>query len=413
MLIHPSFKETQENRTAQSWSGARSLAGLSQDLTIGTQILLRVLLCAASFGVGVGYSDRQQPELRAAANPQTFPQQFQAQLPADEPPLPPPPPTVRIKAVGDMVLGTNFPDNRLPPDPTIFFAQVQPLLQEADLVFGNYESTLTNHNGVAKDVSRRNTFAFRSPPAYSQLLRNAGFTVLSIANNHAFDFGSRGFEDTAAAIAQAGLQAVGRKGEIVYTPAGELTVAWIGFDYSSRLNSLLALGSAQSLVRAAQANADLVVVSMHGGAEGTGAIHTRNQTEYYFGENRGNLVLFSRRMIEAGADLVLGHGPHVPRALELYQGRLIAYSLGNFVGYRTLSTQAQLAYSLVLEVELDEDGDFIAGKIHPVRLDNRGIPAPSTQAESISLMRQLTQSDFPNTPLNIAPDGVITPEFAP
>jgi poly-gamma-glutamate capsule biosynthesis protein CapA/YwtB (metallophosphatase superfamily) len=184
-----------------------------------------------------------------------------------------------------------------------------------------------------------------------------------------------------------------------------VTIGWIGFSYGREHNTILAMGSARSLVRTAQENADFVVVSYHGGAEGTAAMATRNQTEYFYGENRGNVVDFSRQMVDAGADLVLGHGPHVPRAIELYNGRLIAYSLGNFVGYRTLSTRAQLAYSLVLEVEVDEDGAFQRGQIYPVLISPNGIPQRSTRSESIALIRRLTATDFPGSPLVITLDG--------
>jgi hypothetical protein len=153
-----------------------------------------------------------------------------------------------------------------------------------------------------------------------------------------------------------------------------------------------------------------VVISVHAGAEGTGAMRVPNKTEVFAGENRGNLVQFSRAMIDNGADLILGHGPHVPRALERYKGKLIAYSLGNFMGYRTLSTQAQLAYSLVLEVELNNKGDFVSGKIIPVHLNRQGIPYPDRQGRSIKLIRQLTQQDFPKTPLIIKNDGQILPK---
>lgn len=387
-------------------------APLKTNLTLGNQILLRVLLCVVSFTVGIGYSERNPaPVVEQAVAAPLLPQQLLAQLPKGPMPQAPPPPTVHLKAVGDMVLGTNYPGNRLPAPPETLFRAVTPLLQNADLVFGNFESTLTNFGSPSKDTSRPNVFAFRTPPSYSQFLRAAGFQVLNIANNHALDFGRQGFSDTAAAIEQQGMQVVGRKDDITYsTLENGLTVGWVGFSAGTQLNSLQALGSAQSLVRAAQANANMVVVSFHGGAEGTGAMRTRNQTEYFFGENRGNLVEFSRTLIDAGADLVLGHGPHVPRALELYQGKLIAYSLGNFVGYRTLSTQAQLGDSLVLEVELDSEGNLLNGKIHPVRLDRNGIPKPTTNPATINLMRRLTQSDFPQTPLTIAPDGSITPQ---
>jgi poly-gamma-glutamate capsule biosynthesis protein CapA/YwtB (metallophosphatase superfamily) len=161
-------------------------------------------------------------------------------------------------------------------------------------------------------------------------------------------------------------------------------------------------------VQKAKQNAQIVVVTFHAGAEGTGALRTRNATEYFFGENRGNVVLFSRTAIDSGADLVLGHGPHVVRALELYKGKLIAYSLGNFMGYRTLSTVAELGQSLVLEVELDRQGNFIAGKIHPLQLTSDGVPQPDPKGKTIRLMRSLTKQDFPKTPLTIKDDGTIT-----
>jgi poly-gamma-glutamate capsule biosynthesis protein CapA/YwtB (metallophosphatase superfamily) len=160
-------------------------------------------------------------------------------------------------------------------------------------------------------------------------------------------------------------------------------------------------------VRKASQKADLVVISVHAGAEGTGAMRVRNQTEFFFGENRGNLVQFSHTMIDNGADLILGHSPHVPRALELYKGKLIAYSLDNFMGDQTLSTQSELAYSVVLEVELNNQGDFVSGKIIPVHLNPEGIPYPDRQGRSIRLIRHLTKSDFPKTRLTIDNKGRI------
>ncbi|HEY9299914.1 MAG TPA: CapA family protein, partial [Phormidium sp.] len=167
------------------------------------------------------------------------------------------------------------------------------------------------------------------------------------------------------------------------------------------------LPSAIALVKEAKKNASIVVISFHGGAEGTGAMRVKNRQENFYGENRGNLVLFSRSLIDNGADLVLGHGPHVPRAMELYKGKLIAYSLGNFVGYRTLSTRGVLGESLILEVKLDSQGNFVSGKIIPVQLDRRGIPYPDKGANSIPIIRNLTKLDFPKTELQFDLNGHI------
>jgi len=325
------------------------------------------------------------------------------------PPSPQPEIRITIKAVGDTILGTNFPHNDLPSgDPYRLFQAVQAQLQGADILFGNYEATLTNHPISEKAVNGASVFAFRAPPEYAQALKKAGFDILTIANNHAYDFGDIGFADTFRNIEKAGMRAVGKKGQIAYLDVKGIKVAFIGFSNYFDHNSVLDLKGTRAIVQRAKQNADIVVVTFHAGAEGTGAMRTLNATEYFFGENRGNVVLFSRTAIDSGADLVLGHGPHVVRALEVYKGKLIAYSLGNFMGYRTLSTVAELGWSLVLEVELDRQGNFMAGKIHPLQLTADGVPKPDPQGKTIRLMRSLTKKDFPKTPLTIKDDGTIS-----
>ncbi|WP_434222028.1 CapA family protein [Limnospira platensis CENA597] len=314
---------------------------------------------------------------------------------------------ITIKSVGDIIPGTNYPYNKLHPNKQVLFAGVKPALQDADIVFGNFESTLTNYPNSAKNVGRGMVFAFRTPPEYAALLREAGFDILSVANNHSFDFFEAGFKDTIANIEKAGMKAVGKKGQIVYHEVRGVNVAFIGFSYFNYHNNMNDLEASQALIKEAADNADIVVVSVHAGAEGTGALRIQNRTEYFYGENRGNKVLFARTMIDAGADLVLGHGPHVPRALELYNGKLIAYSLGNFLGYRTLSTRSELGYSLVLETQLDVMGNFVEGRIIPVHLDGQGIPSLDNSLRTVGLMRRLTKSDFPDTPLEIDDQGNI------
>ncbi|WP_298977287.1 CapA family protein [uncultured Thermosynechococcus sp.] len=332
--------------------------------------------------------------------------------PAIAPVLIPPAPSdrrLRIKAVGDIVLGTNFPSNRLPADPQKLFAAVKPYLQGADLLFGNYEGTLTDYPHPFKNTSSGRSFAFRSPPSYAQVLRQAGFHVLNIANNHSYDFNEQGFRDTIRHINAAGMTAIGDFNQITYLEANGLKTAFIGFATYHGQNRIQDLKSSAALVQKAKQNADIVIVSFHGGAEGSDQIHTRDRREYFYGEDRGNVVQFARTMIDNGADLILGHGPHVPRALELYKGRLIAYSLGNFVGYQTLSSAGALGKSLILDVELDGSGRFIQGKVIPVRLDAKGVPHIDQNFASVQLIRRLTQIDFPNTPLNIGRLGEIFP----
>ncbi len=319
------------------------------------------------------------------------------------------PVTLTIKSVGDIIPGTDYRGYRLPSDWQYLFRGVQYHLGDADITFGNFESTLTDHPHSAKDTSRGNTFAFRTPPWYASVLKEAGFDVLSVANNHSFDFFEQGFDDTIAHIEAAGMQAVGRKDEILYVEAQGLTVAFIGFSTYSYHNMVQDLAGAIALVQTAKAQADIVVISFHAGKEGSDATVTRDQTEYFFSENRGNVVQFSRTVIDHGADLVLGHGPHVPRALELYNGKLIAYSLGNFVGYRSLSTVGPLGTSLILQTDLDAQGNFVGGRIIPIALDRNGVPYLDDHFGGVTLVRQFTQRDFPDTPLEIDDLGYVWP----
>jgi poly-gamma-glutamate capsule biosynthesis protein CapA/YwtB (metallophosphatase superfamily) len=391
--------------TSLAKQGAKSAIAFFQ-ITTPRRASLLLLVGTFSFSLGLGYglSQRQLDTEQYAEDEPTL------DIPIEPKPSKvksPPKVNIKIKAVGDIVPGTNYPQDRLHPQNKVLFQSVKPLLKGADILFGNFESTLTNYPFSPKGVGGGLIVAFRTPPSYTQLLKEAGFDVMSVADNHSFDFSDQGFADTIQNLEKASIKALGKKGQILIGHRKGLSIAWIGFSYFDEHNSLHNLKKAKTLVQKARENADMVVISIHAGSEGTGAMNVRNQTESFFGENRGNMVMFSRTMIDNGADLILGHGPHVPRALELYKGKLIAYSLGNFMGYQTLSTDAELAYSLVLEVELNNQGDFVSGKIIPVHLNSEGIPYPDQQGRSIRLIRQLTQSDFPNTPLTIDKHGQI------
>ena len=149
-------------------------------------------------------------------------------------------------------------------------------------------------------------------------------------------------------------------------------------------------------------------MSFHGGAEGTDSYHVPNKTEMFFGEARGNLPLFARTVIDAGADLVLGHGPHIVRGMEIYKDRLIAYSLGNFATYGWFKLEGGTAESLILEVELDSEGKFLSGKINPVALEGRGIPVLDNSKSAITTIRNLSNQDFGTNAPKIADDGMIS-----
>ncbi|MDZ8028327.1 MAG: CapA family protein [Nostoc sp. DedQUE01] len=316
--------------------------------------------------------------------------------------------TITIKAVGDIIPGTNFPNYRLPRfRDQLLPKSVRTHFQGSDILFGNFESSLTNYPYTTKDITRGQVFAFRSPPAYAQLFAKAGFNVFNMANNHAMDFGLVGFKDTKKNLEAVGIATLGHKNQILYLKVNNIPVGMIGFSPYEMYNSIHNLAAAEKLVAEAKNNTNIVIVSMHAGAEGTEALHVKNETEFFYGENRGNSINFARKMIDAGADLVLGHGPHVPRAMEIYKNKIIAYSLGNFLGYRTLSTNAQAGDSLILEVKLNSSGNLVSSKIIPIRMDKQGIPQVDRHLRTVKLMRHLNNQAFPKNPVKINNKGEI------
>ncbi|MGD1873516.1 MAG: CapA family protein [Mastigocoleus sp.] len=316
--------------------------------------------------------------------------------------------SITIQSVGDIIPGTNYPNHRLPRDRNQLIPKsLRSYMKRADILFGNFETSLTNHPHSAKDISRGQVFAFRSPPSYSQLFADVGFDVFNIANNHAQDFGEVGFRDTVKNLKSVGIETLGHKNQILVVERKGVKIAMIGFSPYQAYNSVHDPQIAEKLVKEARKKADIVVVSMHVGAEGTSALHVKNQTELFYGENRGNPVQFARNMVDSGADLILGHGPHVPRAVEVYKGKLIAYSLGNFIGYRTLSTVGQTGYSMILETTINTTGKLESAKIIPVRMTKVGIPYADQNFLTVQLVRRLTQQDFPNTPVQINRKGEI------
>jgi poly-gamma-glutamate capsule biosynthesis protein CapA/YwtB (metallophosphatase superfamily) len=356
-------------------------------------------------GVGIGTAIRMG-KIQASDKPPNPSESLPILPPATEEQIFPD--SITIQAVGDVIPGTNYPNYRLPNNQNQLIPKsVRTYLQSADILFGNFESSLTNHPYSTKDISKGQIFAFRSPPGYAKLFADVGFDVFNIANNHAKDFGLVGFRDTGKNLAQVGIDTVGHKNQILLLQANNVKVAMVGFAPYEYYNSIHDLEAAKDLISEAQKKADVVIVSMHSGAEGTAALRTKNQTEYFYGENRGNSVQFARTMIDAGADLVLGHGPHVPRAMEIYKDKLIAYSLGNFLGYRTLSTTAETGYSMILEVKLNQTGKLVGGKIIPVRMDKQGIPHIDQGFRTVGLLRDLMDKDFPKTAVEINRKGEI------
>ncbi|HEY8474289.1 MAG TPA: CapA family protein [Natronosporangium sp.] len=320
---------------------------------------------------------------------------------------PPAPAAISLSATGDIILGDA---GSLPPnDGEGFFGGVVDALA-ADLVMGNLEQPLTDDTGFDKcGENSEACHAFRAPPAYARHLVDGGFGLMNLANNHGNDFGPEGRANTQAALDQHGIRHTGERDQITVVEVEGVEVAVLGFSAYEWTNQLNDHDQAASVVSRATEQADLVVVQVHMGAEGADATRVRPGPEDFFGENRGDPMAFARVVIDAGADLVIGHGPHVLRGLEFYQGRLIAYSLGNFAGGgNTLNNQGNLGLGAVLKVSLRPDGSFAGGELISTHMYDAGLPKTDDQQRSLALVRELTELDFPETGAVLSEDGEIS-----
>ena len=304
-----------------------------------------------------------------------------------------------VAAVGDMMLGTDFPENHLPDDDGVSFLEpVAPFLAQADVVFGNLEGVLLDGGEPVKTCTNPAAcYLFRTPTRYADHLRDAGFTVMSLANNHARDFGEEGRDSSMAALAERGLHHSGREGDFASWEVDGSRVALLAFAPFKGANDFLSTDLAAATVAEYAQNHDIVIVSMHAGGESGDVLRVPFEMEEYRGEQRGDVALFARTMVEAGADLVFGHGPHVPRGLEIHDERLIAYSLGNFATYYGIRVTGNNGLAPLLLATVDREGRFLEGRVESFRQRRPRGPVPDASAEAFRLMQQLSEKDFPDS----------------
>ncbi len=222
----------------------------------------------------------------------------------------------------------------------------------ADLTLGNLEGTLLTGGVCTKKIQKGRCYAFRTPPDWAENLLNAGFDFMNLANNHMNDFGAGGIKATKKALSDVGLTYGGAYSEVGQFEINGNKVAIVSFSTSPNTNSIFELPKAQRIVAEQAKLNDIIIVSFHAGGEGLKFLHTQDTFEYFMGWPRGNVVKFSRAVVDSGADFVWGHGPHVPRAMEIYNDRLIAYSLGNFFTWG-FNLGDERGYTPILKVVLD------------------------------------------------------------
>ena len=321
--------------------------------------------------------------------------------------------TITIAAVGDMMLGTSYPDyTHLPPDGGLqSFKYALADLQNNDITFGNLEGTLLDTGAAVayKLQHKTKSYFFRMPTYYGGVFKNAGFNLISLANNHVNDFSNAGRKSTVKILDSLGINYAGLriKPSTTFIIKG-VKYGFCAFAPNSQTAPLLDRAFVKNTIAKLKQTCDIVIVSFHGGGEGVPFEHIPCVPEYYVSENRGDVHAIAHAAIDAGADLILVNGPHVSRAMEVYKNRLIAYSLGNFCTYRSVSVLGVCGLAPLLKITLSKKGHFLSGRIVSYKQSHdRGL-FPDTSNAAANRIRFLTTSDFELPGLTIAGDGTIT-----
>jgi poly-gamma-glutamate capsule biosynthesis protein CapA/YwtB (metallophosphatase superfamily)/cell wall-associated NlpC family hydrolase len=317
---------------------------------------------------------------------------------------------ISVIGTGDIMLGSNYPsDANLPVnDGRELLSNVKNILKDADITFGNLEGCFLDKGGYPK-ACKSKCYFFRMPDRYVNYLLDAGYDLINIANNHMGDFGAPGRENTVKVLREAGLNYAGLENvcETSVFEIGGIKYGFCGFAPNAGTVKITNIENAKKIVTYLKSKCDLIIVSFHGGAEGKENNRITRKTETYLGENRGNVYEFAHAVIDAGADIVFGHGPHVVRAAELYKDRFIIYSMGNFCTAGSFNINGTSGYAPIVKVFVDKDGKFVKGQIFSFLQKDKTGPVPDLNNNAAKEIKRLTESDFPQTDLIISDEGFI------
>jgi len=318
-----------------------------------------------------------------------------------------------IAGVGDIMPGTSYPSTAFLPSHSVFrnlMGSLADTLASADITFGNLEGSFLNNGEPAKRCrDSLNCYLFRIPESYSWLLAEAGFDFISLANNHTGDFGEAGKKKTKQLLDSLGISYAGlTEDPWAIIERDSLRIGFCAFAPNSGTVNMHRTEEVARLVSFLADTCDIVIASFHGGAEGADHQRVPGTTEYYVGENRGDVYEFARLLIDNGADVVFGHGPHVPRAIDIYKERFIAYSLGNFLTYSRFNISGPNGLAPVAMIKVDNTGRFLSGRIVPA-YQVRGVGVRyDFQGGAIKKIRELIALDFPDSVISLSEEGAIT-----
>ena len=322
--------------------------------------------------------------------------------------------TISITAVGDIMLGSAFPSKiNLPPDDAVNSFQAVDSLLKGDIVFGNLEGCFldSGNSNKCNGVNPNSCYAFRMPERYAGIYKKAGFNVLSIANNHVGDFDARGRKNTAKVLDSLKIHYAGQVNKpFEIFEKDSVKYGFCAFAPNENTVSINKIDSAKALVARLKKQVDIVIVSFHGGGEGARFEHVPRKNEIFYRENRGNVYKFAHAVIDAGADVVLGHGPHVTRAVEVYKNKFIAYSLGNFCTYGMFSLKGNNGIAPLVQLKINSKGDFLYADVTSIQQDKVNRLTIDNNHRAFKRIKELTDIDFIGHQLKFEDNKIVMKE---
>lgn len=322
----------------------------------------------------------------AAANPSLLGQASFWNFAAQKSRLPKTDQEVSLIAVGDVSFSRGIERAVKKNGRDYPLAKMRDYLAGADLMFGNLETPITPGTEIPAGE-----MVFRSNPGTELALQHAGFSIVSLANNHTPNFGEVGLKNTFKYLTQAGIKYAGAgsdeaaANQPVYLESRGIKFAFLAFNDTDVVPDSYEAGDSRAgtafmrsekmmqAVQAARLKADVIIVSMHSGTE-------------YVAEPNDSQTQFARAAIDAGADLVFGHHPHVVQTMERYKGKYIFYSLGNFVFDQSWSRET--TQGLAVKIYFRKDGVSRISFL-PVIIESNSQPRPAASREAEEILSRL------------------------
>lgn len=290
---------------------------------------------------------------------------------------------ITVGFVGDMVPSVDSTYNE-----TVFDNVIHDT-KKPDLMIGNLEGTFAKEGRTSKCVYiNSKCHAFSGNANFADALKSAGFDFVSLVNNHSYDFGEDGLEDTKKELNRVGIKYISSDKPTEVVEVRGKRIAVLGLSSTKPWESISDYNFIESEVTKLRNENDYVVVIFHGGAEGSDKSIVPGVEEFVGDENRGNVEKVAKTAVDAGANIVLGSGPHVLRKIEMYSGSPIAYSLGNFVGANKLISIGTLSYSGIFTASLSDTKET-KYDFKSILLSPTGVPSLDPLNQSLKFLENL------------------------